>query len=210
VTERRIPRSRIYDGLFYAKIIDPFVTGLHEIVADVVEPGAKILDVGCGTGNLALRLAPAASEVVGVELSPAMVEYAVRRLDPNTTHVSFVLGDVTEVVKQRPDGHFDIATMVLALHEMPVSARGPVLREVTRVSKQLLCLDYRVPMPWTVRGFRNRAVEALAGREHFGAFRHYTRRGGAEGIAAEAGLVYRNLRHPDRGTFDLSLISRPQ
>ncbi len=207
MSDPRTPRSRFYDGPFYARVVDPFVSGLHRIVVELIEPGSKILDVGCGTGNLAFRLAPAAVEVVGVELSPAMEEYATRRLGADTSNVSFVLGDVTEVLKKRPTGYFDVATMILVLHEMPAEARAPVLREVTRVAKRLLCLEYRVPMPWNLPGVRNRVAEALAGGEHLSAFRDFTRRGGARGLADAAGLVYENVRYPDKGTFDVSVIS---
>jgi SAM-dependent methyltransferase len=205
----RTPRSRFYDGRFYARVVDPFVSGLHRIIAEHVEPGSRVLEVGCGTGSLALRLAPNASEVVGVELSPAMAEYAIRRLDASTSNVSVVVGDVTEVLTDRPDRSFDVATMALVLHEMPAEAREPVLREVTRVATKLLCLEYRVPMPWNLPGVRNRIVEMLTGPEHFGAFRDFNRRGGTEGAATAAGLAYRNIRYPDKKTFDLSEIALP-
>lgn len=203
----RPPRSRFYDGRFYAMLLDPFLSGLHEIVAELVDPRSRVLDVGCGTGNLASMLAPSAVEVVGVELSPAMAEYATRRLDTDTSNVSILLGDVTEVVKDRPASYFDVATMVLVLHEMPPDAREPVLREVTRVAKRLVCLEYRVPMPWNLQGIRNRMAEALAGVAHFRAFRDFHRRGGTPGVAASAGLVYENVRYPDRGTFDVSVMT---
>ena len=203
----RTPRSRFYDGRFYARVVDPFVSGLHGMVAELVEPGSKVLDVGCGTGNLALRLAPTAVEVVGVELSPAMAEYATRRLDGSTMNVSIIVGDVTEVLAEKPDRYFDVATMALVLHEMPSAAREPVLREVTRVARRLLCLDYRVPMPKNLQGVRNRVIEALAGVEHFRAFRDFTRRGGTNGVATAYGLACKNIRYPDKGTFDISEIT---
>lgn len=203
----RAPRSRFYDGRFYAHLVDPFVSGLHRIVAGLVEPGSKVLDVGCGTGNLAAMMAPTAVEVVGVELSPAMAEYARRRLEASTRNVSILEGDVTEALTTKPDGYFDVATMALVLHEMPAEARAPVLREVTRVSRRLLCLEYRVPMPWSLRGARNRFIELLAGVEHFRAFRDFNRRGGTNGVATAAGLAYKNIRYADKGTFDICEVT---
>ena len=209
MTEGRTPQSRIYDGRFYARVLDPFLSGLHEKVAQLVEPGGRVLDVGCGTGGLAFRMAPHAKEVVGIELSPAMAEYAnQRRSDEGFEHVSFVLGDVVHAFRERAAGYFDVATMVLALHEMPAEARTPVLREVTRVAKRLLCLDYRVPMPWNLAGARNRLLEAAAGREHFGAFRDFYRRGGIAGIAESAGLVCERVRYIDHESLDISVIRK--
>ena len=175
----RSPRSHFYDGWIYARTLDRLLADLHQLVADRVEPARRILDVGCGTGDLAWRLAPKAEEVVGIELSPAMVDFANRaratRVLPN---VSFVLGDVTKALADLPDGHFDLATTVLVLHEMPAEAWTPVLREVTRVAGRLLCVDFRAPMPWNAAGIRNRLFEITAGREHYRAFRDFQRRGG--------------------------------
>ena len=184
-------------------------SGLHGKVAQLVEPGGRVLDVGCGTGGLAFRMAPHAEEVLGIELSPAMAEYAnQRRSDEGFEHVSFVLADVVHAFRERAAGYFDVATMVLTLHEMPAEPRTPALREVTRVAKRLLCLDYRVPMPWNLAGARNRLLEAAAGREHFGAFRDFYQRGGIAGIAGSAGLVCERVRYIDHESLDISVIRK--
>lgn len=203
----RTPRSRFYDGGPYARLVDPLVSGLHRIVVEQIEPGCKVLDVGCGTGSLARKAASDAAEVVGVELSPAMAEYATRQLDDATAHVSIIVGDVCEVLADKPDRYFDVATMALVLHEMPGEAREPALREVTRVAKRLVILEYRVPMPYNVAGIRNRIIELLAGVEHYRAFRDFTRRGGTSAVVRSCGLRCENIRYPDKGTFDLSVTT---
>lgn len=208
MAEARTPRSRFYDGSLYATGMDRFSAGLHNIVAKQVGRAGRVLDVGCGTGSVAFKLATEAREVVGVELSPAMVDYANRaRAKAGIDNVSFVVGDVTEAFSNVPDGHFEIATMVLALHEMPAEARGPVLREIARIAQKLLCVDFRVPMPRNAAGLRNRLFELLAGREHFLAFRDFNARGGTSGVAQEAGLICRHLRFVDGQTIDLSEIT---
>lgn len=45
---------------------------LHELLGDV--EGLDVLDAGCGTGYLAIRLAKAGARVTGIDLSPRMVE----------------------------------------------------------------------------------------------------------------------------------------
>ena len=59
--------------------------------AGVVEAN-RVLDVGCGTGNLCLCLArnPAIGRVFGIDLSPAYVEHANRAKD---SRLSFEVGD---------------------------------------------------------------------------------------------------------------------
>jgi SAM-dependent methyltransferase len=196
------PRSRFYDGRIYARVLDPLLSRLHDRIADHVEPTGRILDVGCGTGSLVWRLAPKALEVVGVELSPAMVAHA------RATLAARVLGDVTSAFADLPDGHFDLATMVLVLHELPDEARVPILAEVARLAREVLCVDFHAPMPWNLAGFRNRLIEMMAGAEHFRAFRSFQRLGGMAGAARAAGLRFHAVRRIDAGTMALGAVSR--
>ena len=205
----RTPRSRFYDGRPYAATLDRLLGRLHQLVADNVEATGRILEVGCGTGDLAWRLAPKAEEVVGIELSPAMVDFANEGLSERSLpNVSFVLGDVTRAFADLPDDHFDVATMVLVLHEMPTEAQIPVLKEATRVARQVLCVDFRAPMPWNVAGIRNRFFEVTAGAEHYRAYRAFQKVGGAPGATREAGLVYELIRPVDARTMEMGLIRR--
>jgi len=208
VTGGRTPRSRLYDGSIYARLMDPWLAALHRIVAERVTPDSRVLDVGCGTGNLSFLMAPTAEEVVGVELSPAMVAWAdQRRRREGFTNVSFILGDAVEAARRFPDRHFDAATMVLALHEMPAEARETLLREIARTAKKILVVDFRVPLPWTFAGLRNRLAELAAGPEHFRAFRDFNRRGGIPGIAESAGLRCRRFPSLPDATLDLCLVT---
>ncbi len=205
----RMPRSRIYDGAFFGRVLDPFNSDLHGFVAAQLEPGARVLEVGCGTGALAFRLARQAAEVVGVDLSPAMIAYARRRLAAVAApNVSFVLGDAAAVLADRADASFDVATMVLVLHEMPAEARPGVLREAARLARRVLCLEYRVPLPRSPPGLLYRGLELAAGLEHFRAFRDFSARRGTEAIAGSAGLSYRHLRTLGGGCIDVGEVRR--
>lgn len=41
-------------------------------------PGARLLEIGCGTGDIALRLAASGREIIATDISPAMIEAAER------------------------------------------------------------------------------------------------------------------------------------
>jgi SAM-dependent methyltransferase len=58
-----------------------------------VVPPASVLDVGCGTGSLALRLAERGYRVTGIDFSPAMIESA--RAKDRNGQVDWRTGDVT-------------------------------------------------------------------------------------------------------------------
>jgi trans-aconitate methyltransferase len=59
-----------------------FVSSLAGGVLDLLDPqqGEIIVDLGCGTGELAARIRDADSRVIAIDSDPAMVEAAIRRL----------------------------------------------------------------------------------------------------------------------------------
>jgi len=73
-----------------------------------LRPGHRVLEVGCGLGIDALEFARVVGEhgeVVGIDLSEAMVTEAARRTAGIRLNVSYALGDVTKL--DFPDGSFD-------------------------------------------------------------------------------------------------------
>ncbi len=80
---------------------------LDHYEAIVTELGARsVLDVGCGTGVLALRLAATGHEVVGVD--PAAASLAVARAKPHADRVRWIDGDATTLPA---DLQVDLAVM---------------------------------------------------------------------------------------------------
>lgn len=57
--------------------------------------GRRILDAGCGPGMLTSELAARGADVVGVDISPQLIDIARQRLDPALSHrVQFHAGDM--------------------------------------------------------------------------------------------------------------------
>ncbi len=202
--ERRTPRSVLYDGVLYGRVIEPLLGGVHAFVAANLPGGDRVLDACCGTGGLARRIAAAGRQVVGVDLSPRNIEFARRR--DTSSSLSFEVGDVADL--DYDDQAFDVATVVMALHEMPEACRVPVLCELGRVAKRVVVADFAVPMARNVSGLRNRAVELAAGREHLRAFRDYSERGGLSPIIEAAGLRVDSERRLDRRTLTVQVLHR--
>ena len=89
--EFRDPRlAALYDAL------DPGRGDLTAYVDLAAELGAvRVLDVGCGTGSLALRLAASGRDVIGVD--PAAASLAVARGKPGADRVRWIDGDASSV-----------------------------------------------------------------------------------------------------------------
>jgi len=86
------------------------------LAADLIEllapaPGERVLDVGCGTGDLAHRIAQRGAEVVGIDISPEMVAMAQSKYP----HIRF---EVADAQNYRSDGSFDAVFSNAALHWM--------------------------------------------------------------------------------------------
>jgi ubiquinone/menaquinone biosynthesis C-methylase UbiE len=90
----------------------------------------RVLDVGCGTGDLSLCLAqdPEIVSVRGLDISPTYVEYANRRNDDS--RLDFQVGDACAL--PFPDASFDHAVSVLALQFVPQADLA--VREMRRVT----------------------------------------------------------------------------
>ncbi|MFV1980135.1 MAG: class I SAM-dependent methyltransferase [Rhodothermia bacterium] len=87
-------------------------------------------------GPLAFRLAYQCSEVVGVDLSPRMIEHAKRRQSKlGIGNVSFHTGDVSRLDHFK-DHAFAYATVVMAIHEMPREPRDAVLQELRQTGSE--------------------------------------------------------------------------
>ncbi len=101
-----------------------------------VRPGARVLDVGCGTGvvsrDLARRVGPR-GRVTGVDPSRAFIREARRRArrDGSGAPCAFRAGDGLRLPFR--DGAFDAAVAVTVLLHVPASDR--VLAEMTRVTR---------------------------------------------------------------------------
>ena len=95
-------------------------------VRETVQPGDRILDACCGTGDLAVAAhAAGAGSVVGLDFSEAMLERA-RRKAPELT---FIQGDVLALPFQ--DASFDVAVVGFGIRNVADLEAG--LRELRRV-----------------------------------------------------------------------------
>jgi len=108
--------------------------------------GECVLDVGCGTGSLAIaakRQVGATGEVFGVDASPEMIARATSKAAKAAIDVRFE-NAVAEVLPF-PDAQFDAVLSTLMLHHLPRSARQLCAREIRRVLKpegRVLVVDF--------------------------------------------------------------------
>ncbi len=174
-----------------------------------VGPGQKALDLCCGTGDVALRLARTGAETIGLDFSEAMLAVARKRLtkeqgastESKPLSLQFVAGDALRT--PFPDGHFDAVTVAYGLRNLADWQAG--LAEMNRLARpggRLLVLDFGKP-DWAVwRGLYFaylRLVVPVFGRLFCGdaapyayileSLRYYPAQGGVAAKLAELGCA---------------------
>ena len=100
-----------------------------------IQPDQKILEIGCGTGNLAIlvkRLHPGA-EVVGIDPDPKALARAQRKARREALSVQLDRGFAEEL--PYPDAFFDRVLSALMFHHLGPEEKEKTLDEVRRVLK---------------------------------------------------------------------------
>src|SRR5215471_15562886 len=87
-----------WSGASYERIAETF-TAIHDRVVEAlaIEPGARVLDVACGTGGVALRAARAGANVTGIDISADQLAKARRTAEAEGFAIQFDEGDCQEL-----------------------------------------------------------------------------------------------------------------
>ncbi len=112
-----------------------------------IQPGEQVLDVGCGTGTLALEVARRASRVgrvVGVDPSQQQISRARSKAARRKLSVDFQIGVIEQL--PFPDQTFDVVLSTLMMHHLPAPLKRQGLAEIARVLKpggRLIIADFK-------------------------------------------------------------------
>lgn len=134
-----------YDESLPAHVVEHY---LQKRVSFVLAhcPRGRALDVGCGTGTLAARLAASGYQMAGIDPSEGMLE-VLRKRAPD---VEAVRAEGTAI--PFPDASFDLVLSVAVMHHIadPAEVRG-TLAEMTRVTRpggRILVWDHNPRNPY--------------------------------------------------------------
>ena len=116
-----------------------------------IQPGQQVLDLGCGTGTLAImaKQAQPGAEVAGLDADPDMLKVAKYKSGLLGVPVKFDTGFTNHL--PYPDESFDRILSSIMIHHLKTPDKIQTAQEVYRVLKpggQLHIIDFGKPVTW--------------------------------------------------------------
>lgn len=103
----------------------------HRIIYGIVEAGSKILDLGCGNGDLMYLLAREKNaRVQGIELDEAAIYECVKK------GMSVIHGNIEEGLREYPDGSFDDVILNQSIQQ--VKMVDEVFEQALRIGRRII------------------------------------------------------------------------
>jgi ubiquinone/menaquinone biosynthesis C-methylase UbiE len=99
-----------------------------------VREGERVLDVGCGTGSLAIAASRAVGKsgsVIGIDPSPEFIRRAAAKARRARMNATFQAGAAQDLPFE--DGSFDVVMCTFVLHQLPPAALHKAAAEMARV-----------------------------------------------------------------------------
>jgi len=112
-----------------------------------MQPGEQVLDVGCGTGTLAMEVQSRvgrAGRVAGVDPGTQQIARARAKAARRHVPIEFQIGMIEQL--PFPDQSFDVVFATLMMHHLPASLKRQGLAEIARVLKpggRLVIADFK-------------------------------------------------------------------
>ncbi len=101
-----------------------------------------VLEIGCGTGEFARRLAERSQRVLALDLSPEMIRIA-RERSAQFPNIDFQLADISD--RPLADQSFDCIATIATLHHLPIEETVLKLKAALKPGGVLLVLDLFEP-----------------------------------------------------------------
>ncbi|MCX6569948.1 MAG: methyltransferase domain-containing protein [Candidatus Aminicenantes bacterium] len=164
------------------------------------------LDVCCGTGSQFRGSGGTRGPVFGLDKSCDMIRYAAARAPGRP----FVCGDAARLPFK--DEAFRAVTVSFGLHDKSADIRHTMMAEARRVlapGGRLVAVDFE--NPWNAKSQAGtlvvRAVERLAGGEHYRNGRDFLKRGGLRAFLRENGFVETARHEIEVGSISIVVAS---
>lgn len=213
------PPSDPYRGIarcfpLFGRLMELLLGDIRKDLSGLLENDhlSRVLDLGCGAGDLSRILADGGFRPVCLDVSPAMLHYA-REAARGATPFPLVLADGGQLpFKSR----FDAAVMRFVFHEMDPALRERVWDELERTIRPgglIFLIDFTVPeKPGIYSRLGQAAIRFIEHRmdvihpPHYDNYRDFMQTGGAAAWAARRGKAATESRRYFGGNIGLIAV----
>jgi ubiquinone/menaquinone biosynthesis C-methylase UbiE len=156
----------------------------NRLVGENVHAGDRVLEIGCGTGTMAILAAARGARVLGFDISPPMLEIAREKIDTAGLSEQVELIEIgISGMDKLADGEFDLVMSTLVFSELSKDEQAFALRHAHRILrnggrlaiadetvprrrwKRMLYLAFRLPLllvTFAATQTTTRAIEGIA------------------------------------------------
>lgn len=159
---------------WYDILISPLLSGQRKYIISQVEVGRSVIEIGCGTGQLAQELSEnGITDYLGVDIAPEMISIARQKF--KNKGFKFIATDFLDLVCTT---RYDYAILPMIIHSIDKETAQRIIRKASTIVDKIIIADYVTPQPKNTKAILVRIIEWLAGKEHYGNFKKFNKTGG--------------------------------
>ena len=165
-----------FSGRMYDLLISPLLKSLRRAVVISIPNSVNIVEIGCGTGELAKDLRSKINKsYLGVDLSEQMIIRARRKKIGD--NFEFINKDFLQL---EVDMKYDYAIFPMIIHSIDKQLATQLIKKASAIAKYIIIADYQTPQPNNYKGWIVAIIEKLAGKEHYSNFKEFKKIQGVE------------------------------
>ena len=124
---------------------------------DIIKEEMNVLDLGCGTGITTKYIAELGAKVLGVDLSPKLVEFA--KENSNHQNIEYRIADITNLDLDKKK--FDVICLVDVMEHIPIEKIPGLIESIKRYSQNNTIVYLNIPDARLQSWMRNKYPERL-------------------------------------------------
>lgn len=181
-------------GKVKEKTVDKYLAPIRQQIVNLIKPNTKVIDYGCGNGDLLLQLSTKIKTGIGFDHSSKLISFAREKaISKECANLKFETKDLTKIDFSRM--HSDYGVISLLLHIISSQEAKDLLINSINSSETTLICGFSQP-----KNSKQRFLLWLDQRfnSHFSNYKVYAKNGFTEGLLQSI----ENLNYSTFDTFD--------
>lgn len=165
-------------GVIKVNTVDRYLRPIRLQITNLVSQNTKIIEYGCGNGDLLFKLSAKIKSGTGIDNSKQLIAFAnKRKKQENSSNVDFELLDITK--DTLPNFQIDYSLASLLFHVLPCNKALLLLKTMIATSETTIICGFSKP-----KSFKQKILLWLDQRftPHYTNFRNYKTKGYMEGL----------------------------